>query len=272
MSELRLTLSAEPPVRLDLSAITPAALAGKSAKEIAAIEIGTGTKPLALGAVFKLSGDIADGAIRFEGGSARFDQVGAGLDGGTICVDGDVGDYAGAAMASGRLIISGNARHHLASSMAGGLVTVSGDAGDCVGAPRPGVRDGMAGGAVVVAGSAGDFCGERQRRGLVVVKGGVGHSAGGRMLGGTIWSLEGFGENLAIQMRRGTILTPRLSGSLSTFTDCGMHRLGILAIMSRHYADVLGDLAPPMPSGPVQRFAGDMASLGRGEILVYTSP
>ncbi len=272
MSELRLTLLAPPPVRIDLAALTPSKLAGKSADEIARIEIGLGARALRVGDVFRLSGDVTDGAIRFEGGSARFDRLGAGLDGGVIHVDGDVGHYAGASMSAGRLAIGGSARHHLGSSMSGGLLTVSRDAGDRLGAPRPGVRDGMSGGTIVVEGSAGEFCGERQRRGLVLVKGCVGQSAGARMLGGTIWSPTGFGENLAVQMRRGTILTPKLFTVLSTFTDCGMHDLGILTIMARHYARVLGDLAPPLPSGPVRRFAGDMASIGRGEILVYNTP
>lgn len=266
---LRLTLKTEPGERITLAGLTPSRLAGRTSGDIENHPVGRGQHPVNIGDVFTISGDISDGALVIEGGSPRFDDVAAGLDGGSVTVKGDVGHYAGHRMTGGRLEIEGSARHHLASTMIDGLVTVSGSVGDRLGAPKPGERDGMLGGAVIINGSAGDLCGERQRRGLVLIKGDVGQQAGGRMLGGTLWALKGFGDCVGIQMRRGTILTPRLDAPMATFLDCGEHRLGILTIMARHYAEVLGDLAPPLPTGLVRRFAGDTASIGRGEILVY---
>lgn len=272
MTALTLTLHTAPPERLNLSALTPSKLAGTSTADLARIDLGTSARPIRLGDIFQVSGNLADGNLVISGGSSRLDEVGNGLDGGTLTIEGDVGHHAGRRMSAGRLTINGTARHHLASSMSGGTITVSGNVGDRLGAPAPGERDGMSGGAVVVTGSAGDLCGERQRRGLIVVKQTAGAYAGGRMLGGTIWALGGFGHGLGVQMRRGTVLTPNLENPLSTFTDCGHHTLGILAIMSRHYANELGSLCPTLPTGPVRRLTGDMASLGRGEILVTGSP
>ena len=55
---------------------------------------------------------------------------------------------------------------------------------------------------------------------------------------------------------------------LATFADCGMHDLNILRIMNRHFAETLGALAPkPLPL-KVRRYAGDLASIGKGEILL----
>ncbi|MEO1205336.1 MAG: formylmethanofuran dehydrogenase subunit C [Pseudomonadota bacterium] len=254
--------------RLDLSAVTPSQLASMASTEITKLDIGCGLHPVTLGDVFTVAGDVSDGTVIIAGGSARFDNIATKLDGGSVHVVGDVGDYAGADMTGGELTIDGSARHHLGSSMLDGRITVKGDVADRLGAPRPGVRDGIAGGIVIVNGTAGDDCSERQRRGLVLIKGQVGKYAGGRMLGGTLWSLTGFGEGLGVQMRRGTILTPQLENPLSTFLDCGQHTLGILTIMARHYAALLGADAPPIPTGAVRRYAGDMASIGRGEILV----
>lgn len=265
---LTLTPKADATERLDLSPLTPSKLQGTATADIANLTIGCGLHPVMVGDVFAISGDISDGEIVIAGGSNRYDNVGAKLNAGTIRVDGDVGHFAGTEMSGGNLLIEGNARHHLGSSMSDGLLTVKGNVGDRLGAPRPGVRDGIAGGIVIVEGTAGHDCGERQRRGLVLIKGQVGDYSGGRMLGGTIWSLTGFGRGLGVQMRRGTIITPKLEAPLSTFLDCGVHTLGILDIMSRHYASILGDTLPALPTGPVRRFAGDMASIGRGEILV----
>ncbi|MEL7048328.1 MAG: formylmethanofuran dehydrogenase subunit C, partial [Pseudomonadota bacterium] len=246
----------------------PSRLKGLSPGDVQRINLSKGHHTINLGDVFDIAGTAEDGDIVFEGGSARFDNVAVGLDAGSITVEGDVGHYAGHKMTAGRLVIKGNARHHLGSSMQDGLIHVTGNVADRVGAPSPGVRDGMAGGAIIIDGTAGDHCGERQRRGLIIAKGKVGKCAGGRMLGGTIWGLSGFGACLGIQMRRGTILTPTLETPLSTFVDCGPQNLGILTIMSRHYGKLLDSRAPALPTGTVQRFVGDIASIGRGEILV----
>jgi formylmethanofuran dehydrogenase subunit C len=88
------------------------------------------------------------------------------------------------------------------------------------------------------------------------------------MIGGTIWAEGGIGPRPGLMMRRGTLMGPSVESLLPTFVDCGKHDLVIVRVMSRYFKGVLGDLAPkPMPLF-VQKIGGDMAALGRGEILL----
>ncbi len=125
----------------------------------------------------------------------------------------------------------------------------------------------MAGGTVVVDGNAGERAGDRMRRGTIIVRGRCGEAAGSRMSGGTIWALGGFGSGPGPLMRRGTLIGPAVERLLPTFVDCGPHDLLVLRILGRYLADTLGPLAPRPITGAVRRFAGDMASIGKGEIL-----
>ena len=69
-------------------------------------------------------------------------------------------------------------------------------------------------------------------------------------------------------LRRGTLIGASVERMLPTFADCGRHDLNIAKIMNKHFAEVLGAAAPrPMPL-LVRRFAGDLATIGKGEILL----
>lgn len=270
MSALTLKLRSAPSVRLNLSSLVPGRLAGLSLGEIEKLSISGGRQPLSVGDCFEVAGSPGE-ALRIEGGSDRLDYVGAAHAGGEIIVDGDVGAYAGRRMKTGKLDIRGNAGLCLASNILGGLIVVAGSAGDHLGLPRPGEKDGMAGGTVVVHGDTGAFPGERMRRGLLLVKGKLGENAGARMMGGVIWAEQGLSRGAGAQMRRGTLIGPTLASPLATFADCGQLDLLILRIMDRHWRDALGELAPPAITKPVRRLMGDMASLGKGEILLTES-
>ncbi len=267
MSVLTLKLIAEPTERLNLTGISPTKLEGMSPDEISKINLGSNADPVLLGDWFHVTGSSAD-TITIDGGSTRLDFIGASLDKGTIIIDGNVGAYAGHKMTSGRLDIRGNAGQYFASSLIDGLVTVAGNVGDHLGAPKRGERDGIQGGNIIVHGTIGDFAGERMRRGTLIARGNIGSSAGARMMGGTIWATRGFGASPGVQMRRGMLITPTVGSLLPTFVDCGHHDLSILAIMHRHLKQTLGELAPSLSTATVQKFAGDMASLGKGELLV----
>ena len=80
---LVLTLKAQPPQRLDLSPLVPNLLKDKSAKEIAAINLATTREPAKIGDIFSIRAGSAD-EIRFEGGSERFDNLGAAATSGRI--------------------------------------------------------------------------------------------------------------------------------------------------------------------------------------------
>lgn len=267
MSRLVLALRDTPAGRLDLTGFTPSRLVALGPAEIAREVVRGGDHPIPLGDIFRITG--APGAeIVIEGSMDALDGVGAGLDGGTMIVEGDVGDHAAAAMTGGRLDIRGSAGHGLAAGLSGGLVTATGRAGDRVGGPRHGERFGMAGGMVLVGGDIGDRAGDRMRRGTIVVKGRCGAGAGSRMMGGTILTESGLGAMPGALMRRGTLIAPSLDEIPATFADCGFHDLVTLRLLDRHFAAKLGPLAPP-PLGPmVRKLMGDLATIGKGEILL----
>lgn len=267
MSGLTLRLGAPPGERLDLSQLTPSKLAALPAADIPRLVIGTSKSQLKVGDVFRVSGKPGD-RVTIEGGSGRLDFVGAELDQGTMIVEGEVGICAGRSMRGGRLEINGDAGGWLASGLSGGLVCLKGSAGGYVGGQRAGDRFGMTGGIVVIEGDAGDRAGERMRRGTIIVRGRCGINAGSRMLGGTILAERGFGPAPGLLLRRGTLIGPSVEAMLPTFVDAGRHDLVILRILTRYLAATLGPLAPRPFAGGVRKFAGDLATIGKGEILI----
>src|SRR5687768_2405303 len=114
MKALTFTLRAEPPERLDLSPLTPQGLAGLDKRAIQNIRLGQSKRASTVGDIFRMSGSDA-GNIVFDGGSSRFDGVGAGLTEGTVRVAGDVGAQAGRAMRGGQLTVGGDAGPHAGS-------------------------------------------------------------------------------------------------------------------------------------------------------------
>jgi formylmethanofuran dehydrogenase subunit C len=267
MSGITFKLNAAPEERLDLTALTPSRLAGMAAGEIPRLVIGTTKRKLTVGDAFTITGMAGD-SVTIAGGSGRLDFIGAELDSGTMIVEGDVGICAGRGMRGGRLEIRGDAGPWLGSAMSGGEVFLKGSAGGNVGGMRPGDPYGMAGGVVVVDGDAGDRVGDRMRRGTIIVRRRCGAYAGSRMMGGTIWAEQGFGASPGVLMRRGTLIGLSVEQMLPTFVDTGKHDLVILRVLSRHFASVLGQRAPRLSGSSVRKFAGDLASIGKGEILI----
>lgn len=264
MSQLTLKLKAAPSVRIDLAGLAPALAAGASIAAIAQLPAGNGVR---LGDVYTVSG-TPGGTVTISGSSDRIDGIGAGLTTGTLVVDGDVGANAGANMRGGTLEIRGSAGPYLASGMKAGVIHVTGNAGDYIGGVAAGHRFGMTGGSVIIDGYIGARAGDKMRRGLILVRGKTGDACGSRMIGGTIVAEGGFGPHAGQLMRRGTLIGPKAERLSSTFADCGLHELVILAIMSRAWTRELGPLAPKPFPPTVRRFAGDLATIGKGEILI----
>jgi formylmethanofuran dehydrogenase subunit C len=267
MSGLTLRLKAPATERINLDGITPAKLATLPSHEIGRLNVGIGKDDLPLGDAFEIHGSPSE-TLTIEGSGPNVDFVGGGLDNGTIRIVGDVGSYAGRKMSRGKLEIRGNAGSFLASGTTGGFIHVSGDVGDHAGGFMPGDRFGMLGGMAVIGGNVGARAGEKMRRGTIIVKGKTGEGTGSRMIGGTIWAEGGIGPLPGLMMRRGTLIGPTVDTLLPTFVDCGKHDLVIVRVLSRYLAGTLGDLAPkPMPLF-VRKIGGDMATIGRGEILL----
>jgi len=263
---LTFTLRETPPERLDLSPLTPERLEGLSAREIGGIRLDRSRRALTVGDVFRVSGKDANSVV-LEGGSRRFDGVGAGMTAGTLVVAGDVGAQAGRTMRGGRLLIEGSAGPHAGSGMRGGWLEILGDAGDHLGGPLAGELAGMNGGVVVVRGSAGACAGDRMRRGVAAVLRGCGDYAGSRMIAGTLAVTGTVGRLPGYMMRRGSILLDRLPEEMSpSFVECGAPDSTFAAVFDR-YLMAEGILKRPLLGARPGKFGGDNAVAGTGEIL-----
>jgi formylmethanofuran dehydrogenase subunit C len=267
MTAMIFKLRGEPDQRLDLSCLVPQRLARLSETEIAALHVGTGKARLTVGEVFRITmGDAND--IQITGGSGRFDRVGAMLSGGRVVVEGSVGAEAGRAMSGGNLRIAGSTGPFAGSAMAGGLLTVGTDSGDYLGGPLPGELTGMRGGTIVVAGRAGERAGDRMRRGLIAIGGDCDDFPASRMIAGTVAILGDCGRMPGYLMRRGTILLGGKPVILTpTFTESGVTELTVLRLIVRALKAHLPGAKLAAFEGIVRRFGGDMAVLGKGEII-----
>lgn len=266
MSALTFKLKAAPQQRIDCSPLTPDLLAGKTASDIAAIKLQSGRFKLRADSVFDISGDETDHIV-FEHSAGKLDSIGQGMKRGQITVQGDAGSYLGLQMKQGQIIVHGNADAFVASGMAGGMIQVDGNVGDFLAAALPGDRKGMRGGTVIIKGNAGDRVGDQMRRGLLLIEGNVGSYCASRMLAGTIGVLGKVGDYVGYGMRRGTLLlteTPKLHATLQ---DCGSHTLPFLSLMFKSFAHLPSKFAT-IHKNRVQRYAGDVANDGKGEILI----
>lgn len=266
MTPLVLTLKAKPAQRLDLSPLSPHLLKGKTVKDIAAIDLATTREKLAVGDLFNIRVGSADD-IRIEGGSERFDNIGQGMQSGRITVSGDAGTNAGRKMTGGDLVISGNVGPYAGSAMAGGRLEILGDAGDFLAAPREGEIHGMTGGLLILRGTAGERAGDRLRRGTILIEGDAGDWLGSRLIAGTLVVLGLTGVSPGYLMRRGTIVLAKAPALTPTFVDCGSFASTFTALFGRFLQNESRG-AGRLFKSPLRRFAGDMAVLGKGEILV----
>lgn len=265
MSALVFELKDTPDQRLDLSPLVPELLAGLSRKDIQALKIGTTRETLTVGDAFKVKGKDARN-IHFVGTDERCDRIGAGLAGGEIFVDGDVGFQLGVRMKAGKIAVKGSAGILAGASMSGGHIAISRDAGDQVGGVAFGETMGMKGGFLTIGGDAGALLGERMRRGLVVVGGKAGDYAGGRMIAGTLVLKGGAGRYAGYGLRRGSLIfMEKPKTILPTFSDCGVMEFDYLRLLETW---LRGTGMRVKLGGRARRLMGDMAVLGKGEMLI----
>ncbi|SNR71023.1 formylmethanofuran dehydrogenase, subunit C [Methylobacillus rhizosphaerae] len=267
MSALTFTLKAPLQQRVDLSALTPDNLAGKSVADIAAILLVSGREKLRVDSVFDIAGsDAAD--IVFNNASGKLDFIGSHMKTGKITINGGAGSYLGLQMRGGHIVLNGNADAFAASGMANGLIEIKGNVGDFLAAALPGDRKGMKGGMVLISGNVGERAGDQMRRGIILIEGNAGAYLASRMLAGTIGVLGSVGEYVGYGMRRGTLLLMQEPRLHATVQDCGTHTLPFLSLMFKSFRDLPSKFAQ-INQNRVQRYAGDIANDGKGEILVF---
>ncbi len=269
MRTLSFTLKIATAQRIDVSPLTPKHLAGLSLAKIEAMTLVVGNRRLRVEEIFEITGDNAHHLI-FRGANAKLDYVGKDLDRGQIQVQDVCGAYVGMGMTAGRISVHGDTDAFAACEMKGGLLRIEGNSGDFLAAARLGNRIGMAGGTVIVTGNTGARTGDHMRRGTVLIEGSAGSYLGSRMLAGTIAVLGKTGEYPGYGMKRGTLWLWQTPDKLSaTFNDCGLHTLGFLRLLLASYRGFETRFATLTKAADrVHRYCGDMANLGRGEILI----
>ena len=262
-----LTLRTAVSRRLEAESITPDAFAALDEAAIARLPLWDGPQAIPLGDMFHVRGG-ASSRLRVAGDLAMLDAIGAGMTTGELRVEGPVGRYVGTRMAGGALHVTGDAAYGAGLEMAGGLLDIAGNAGDRLGAGRLAAARGMTGGEIIVRGNAGAEIGATMRRGTVVVGGNAGPRAGTGMIAGNVIVFGSAGHDPGRFNKRGTIVVfGGVSVSPSYQYDC-TYRPPHLAVTLAHLASRRNlALDRDAPAARFRRYSGDMAELGRGEIL-----
>ena len=269
MSPLTLLLRNAPPSCLDMSGLTPERLAGLTASKLKALPIPAGRRRLPLSDIFEVRGGDTQHLV-IAGNNGRFRHVGDAMTSGTLEVRGNGGHYLGRHMQGGQIIVQGDCGDWTGCAMTGGSIRIQGSIGSYAGASLPGDTGGMANGTIVVHGNAGDRTGDRMRSGMILVLGDCGDYAGSGMKAGTILVLGRTGKHTGTGMHRGSIVLARRPQHLPlTFTSCGKLKMEFLRLLFKELASLQPAFRFFHGFGPeAERYAGDHASAGKGEILV----
>ena len=268
MSALTFTLKHKPGQRVDMSPLVCNLLKDLALADIAALTLQSGKRKLRVDELFTIDGSDTQHIV-IKNSDDKLDFICKELEGGCISVAGEAGAYLGMGMKAGEIKVSGNAGLYAACEMKKGYLEISGNAGDFLGAALPGNKMGMKGGTILVKGNVGERAGDHMRRGNILIEGNAGDYCGSRMTAGTIAVMGQTGRYLGYAMRRGTLLLwsqPQLSAS---FNDCGTHTLAFLPILFASFKALNSRFADASTAfNRVQRYAGDMSEMGRGEVLV----
>jgi formylmethanofuran dehydrogenase subunit C len=153
--------------------------------------------------------------------------------------------------------------------MSGGLIRVRGNAGGQVGAAYRGSMAGMTDGTIVIEGTAGLEVGMRMMRGIIAIGGPVRDFAGLQMKGGTLVIRDGAELRTGAWMIRGTIISLTPVQLLPTFTYASTYNPTFLRLYARHLASVGFALPYDEKEGVYERYTGDSAVPGKGELLIW---
>src|SRR5262245_19889447 len=265
---IRLTLREAPSVPLEAEALSPDTIATLTVDEIRALPVHLGKRPRRVDDFFEVEGDTSD-ELEIRGDLHRVKWIARGMTRGALRIHGNVGMHLGSAMSGGTIDVTGDVGDWLGAEMSGGTIRVHGNAGGQVGAAYRGAMTGMRDGLIVVDGSAGLEVGMRMKRGTIVIGGPVRDFAGLQMKGGTIVLRQGAELRTGAWMNRGTIVSLQPIPLLPTFAYAASYNPTFLRLYARRLAAVGCRLPYDECEGAYQRYTGDAAVPGRGEILVW---
>ncbi len=256
-------------IPLEVEGITPDVLREKSFGETEQMPVFEGNRQGVLADFFKLSGDLADGRMVWEGDLSGVHWLGAHMREGEMLIRGPAGRHIGSEMRGGRIIVQGDASDWVGGEMRGGSIHIQGNAGHLIGAAYRGSPVGMRGGVIMIDGNAGNELGHTMRRGLLAVGGDVGDLIGFNMLAGSIFVFGASGIRHGAGMRRGTLgffgPPPPL---LATFRRACRYRPVMLTMLFRQLRKDGFHIADELLTQDFELHHGDMIEGGRGEILL----
>lgn len=245
-----LSLTHAPDYPLVADGIVADRFATLTTKDIAALPVRHGGRPARLGDFFKVSGERSP-HVRLEGRLEKVEGIGTGMAGGDLLIEGSTGRDLGVAMAGGRIDVRGGAGHN-------------------VGGARPGAARGMSGGEIIVRGAVGDDAGACMRRGLLVILGEAGRGSGRGMIAGTVVLFGAAGQGAGRFLKRGSIVALETVERPATFRYACTYRPPHVVLLLRYLRARAGvPVADRHLAGRYERYSGDFAELGKGEILQW---
>ena len=245
-----LTLRAALEHPLEASCIAADRFAALREREIATLPVRHDAHAGVLGDFFAVSGERA-ARVRLVGSLDAADGIGTG-------------------MRAGELVIEGNVGRDLGLEMSGGTVDVHGNAGVNAGGAPPGAARGVTGGEVIIRGSVEGGVAAGMRRGLVVVTGDAGRGAGRGVIAGTVVVFGSIAAGVGRFLKRGSIVGFRDMERPATFRYACTYRPPHMPVLFHYLRRQYGlPVAEAQVTGRYHRYSGDLAELGRGEILQW---
>jgi formylmethanofuran dehydrogenase subunit C len=249
-------------VPIEAEVISPDTIAGKTVEQILNLTLFRGNRQIKMKDVFDVKGTKADSPadvrIVIQGDIPTVKRVGEGMTAGEIAIKGSVGMHLGNSMKGGKIAVEGNAGDWAGALMKGGEITIKGNAGSYLGASYRGEWRGTSGGTMVVEGNAGNEIGAWMANGKIVVKGSVGYMTGMHMKGGVIIIHKDAAPRVGGEMVKGkVIILGRLAEVLPSFRSEG-----------RVPNVKTGEDGGEEIGGPFNKFVGDLADNGKGEVYV----
>jgi len=230
-----------------------------------------GRRRVPLAELFDVKGEPSPD-VRIAGDLRRVDGLGTGMSAGTLTIEGDAGRDVGHAMSGGTIDVTGSVGDGAGVAMSGGLLRVRGSAGDRLGAPLPGASRGMTGGEIIVRGNAGSGAATRARRGIVVVGGNAGPGVAHAMIAGTILVAGRLGAGAGLWSKRGSVIALGGLEIPTTYRYACTYRPPYVPVLLRYLQRMRGfTIDARFATGRYKRWTGDVADVGKGEILEWTT-
>lgn len=263
-----LTLKRQPNVPLEAESLSPDVTAALGLDAIRALPVYLGKRQQRVDDFFEVEGPTGD-ELEIRGDARKVKWIGRGMTVGRITIAGNAGMHVGAGMKGGAIEVSGDVSDWLGAEMSGGRIRVGGNAGGQIGAAYRGSLVGMTGGSILIGGTAGLEVGMRMKRGIIAVGGQARDFAGLEMLGGTIILGSGAELRTGAWISRGTIISLKPIPLLPTFSYACTYNPTFLRLYARHLSALGVSLPHDEREGAYQRYTGDAAVPGKGEILVW---